>query len=74
MVNNVKNRLLSIVLALALVLGSLPLIAGADAVFAGNGTESDPYLIQSAADLRTMSEKVGGDAAYAGAPDSGYQP
>ncbi|MFQ8601198.1 MAG: hypothetical protein ACLSAP_11880, partial [Oscillospiraceae bacterium] len=65
MVNNVSKRLVSLVLSLALVISSLPIIAWADTVFAGNGTPSDPYLIQSADDLRLLSEKAGGDAAYA---------
>ena len=59
-----KKKSLAILLSLCMMLSLLPLTARA-AEFSGLGTEADPYLIETAAQLAQMAELVNaGNAAY----------
>lgn len=61
-----KKKLLSLVLSLIMVVSLLPTVSFADDALKGSGTETDPYLLSTSADLRLVSNTVAGGETYAG--------
>lgn len=61
-----KKKLLSLALALVMVVSLLPTVSFADGALKGSGTETDPYLLSTSADLRLVSNTVAGGETYAG--------
>lgn len=62
------RKLLGIVLSMAIVMGLMPgVMPAAKAALSGSGTETDPYLISTADELKKFSDIVNGTGDYAGA-------
>ena len=67
-----KNRFFSIFIAVAMILSNLP-VSYAVAVFAGLGTEQDPYIIATANDLVTLANLTNSTATAAEYVDKYYK-
>ncbi len=61
-----KKKLLSLLLSLVMVVSLLPAVSFADGALKGSGTEADPYLLSTSADLKLVSDTVAGGETYAG--------
>ena len=53
-----KNRVVSLLMAVLLVLPFWPVVSYATTHFAGSGTETDPFIISNAADWAQFAEEV----------------
>ena len=56
------KRLLSLLLTLAMVLGMLPDMSMTPSAYSGSGTEDDPYLLATAADLKAFRDMANAEA------------
>ena len=63
---NAFRRFLSVFLAVALFLTMIPVWAWSAELDTGSGTESDPYLISTAKQLKTLSDDVKNGESYEG--------